>query len=71
MNTYSRKGGTTTSLKGHLMSVRTTEYEQLIILETEKKNTVQTSTSSPLQDAKKITNYFKRNFAEESKMVYF
>ncbi|RVE52553.1 hypothetical protein evm_002947 [Chilo suppressalis] len=46
-----RKRGTTTSFKGHLKSVRATEYEQLIKLETEKKNTVQTSTT--LQDAKK------------------
>ncbi|RVE41085.1 hypothetical protein evm_014266 [Chilo suppressalis] len=55
MKTYSRKGGTTTSLKSHLKSVHATEYEELIKLETEKKNTVsvQPSTSTPLQDAKK------------------
>lgn len=38
MKTYSRKEGTTTSLKGHLNSVHATEYEELIKLETEKKN---------------------------------
>lgn len=37
MKTYSRKGGTTTSLKSHLKSVHATEYEELIKLETEKK----------------------------------
>lgn len=53
MKTYSRKGGTTTSLKGHLKSVHATEYEQLIKLETETKILqLQPSTSTPLQDAK-------------------
>ncbi|KAF9409272.1 hypothetical protein HW555_011307 [Spodoptera exigua] len=53
MKTYSRKGGTTTSLKSNLKSVHATEYEEFIKLETEKKDTVQPSTSTPLQDAKK------------------
>nr|XP_022921168.1 zinc finger BED domain-containing protein 4-like [Onthophagus taurus] len=48
--TYSRKGGTTTSLKGHLKSLYITEYEECIKLETEKK---QPSIASPLQEAKK------------------
>lgn len=50
---YSRKGGTTTSLKCHLKSVHATEYEEIIKLETEKKKSVQPSTSTPLQEAKK------------------
>ena len=58
MKTYSRKGGTTTSLKGHLKSVHTTEYEELIKLETEKKNIVQPSTSTPPQEAKKAFVYY-------------
>ncbi|XP_052744503.1 uncharacterized protein LOC112046345 [Bicyclus anynana] len=37
MKTYSRKGGTTTSLKSHLKSVHATEYEEFIKSETEKK----------------------------------
>lgn len=35
--TYSRKGGTTTSLKGHLKSMHVTEYEECIKLENEKR----------------------------------
>lgn len=50
---YSRKGGTTTSLKGHLKSMHATEYEEFVKSETEKKNAVQPSTSTPLQEVKK------------------
>ncbi|CAK1599566.1 unnamed protein product [Parnassius mnemosyne] len=50
---YSRKGGTTTSLKSHLKFVHTTEFEEFAKLETEKKDTVQPSTSTPVQEVRK------------------
>ena len=51
--TYSRKGGTTTSLKGHLKYIHATEYDKLIKLEDEKKNIAQCSSSTPFQQVKK------------------
>ncbi|CAF4947327.1 unnamed protein product [Pieris macdunnoughi] len=52
---YSRKGRTTTSLKGHLKSIHKEQFEELCKLEEqrEKGKLQQTSSLTPLQQARR------------------
>lgn len=54
---YSRKGGTTTSLKGHLKSLHPKEYEDFTKADSEKKESPCSSSSgsnsTPIQEVKK------------------
>lgn len=69
---YSRKGRTTTSLKGHLKSIHKEQFEELCKLEEqrEKEKLQQTSSSTPVQQARRQLS-LEESTKKKSNVGYF